>query len=571
MEISPEARKFIDAPDTVDFIARQSDYFMNFAKDNPNILLTQTLSGRYIIGYVKEDYFYELVKILGSSFISSLPTVLGLLDRAALEASGIIQVQNQPYLDLKGRKVLIGFVDTGIDYTQPIFINEDGTSKIQYIFDQNVTSNSTTTTDDFYIGTEYDNELINEALKSPDPYSIVPQKDTVGHGTFLASIAAGNANGDFISAAPAAEIIMVKLKKARPFYLERYCVPPGQEEAFGSTSVMVGVEYILRKARELNRPVVICLGLGTNFGSHDGYSIFEEYLSNISSYKGTCLCTAAGNESQKRHHMQGIINAKGETRAIDLKVGDKAGDIYLSIWNTISDRFSVSIRSPTGEYIARIPARPNIFTETSLVLEESVVTVDYHFPVEGSGGQATVVRILKATPGIWTITVHGDIVLDGTYHAWLPIEGFVSQSVEFLEANPYNTITIPATMHGSICSGAYNIISNSLYLNTSWGPTRNQVMSPDFVSPGVNIGGYYPYGYGVMSGTSVSAAITAGACALFLEWGIVEGNDSSLSTFQIRAYLIRGCTRSSTLVYPNYQWGYGRLNVFDSFNSMRDV
>ncbi len=568
MEITPEQRAFIDAPDTIDFIVRQSSYFTEFLKDNPNVVLTQTLGGRYIIGYVKDYYYSELMKTLGTSFMSSLPTVLGTLDRAALESAGIIQVQNQPYLDLKGRNVLIGFIDTGIDYTQPVFINEDGTSKIQFIFDQNVTGEII---EDFYIGTEYDNAKINEALKSPNPYDIVPQRDTVGHGTFLASIAAGNTVNDFTSAAPASEIIMVKLKKARPFYLKRYCVPPEQESAFGSTSVMVGVEYILRKGRQLNRPVVICIGLGTNFGSHDGFSIFEEYLSSISAYKGVCICTAAGNESQRRHHNQGVISNQGETRALDLKVGDNAGDIYINIWNSVSDRFSVSIRSPTGEYISRLPPRPTSFTEVSLVLEKSDVTVDYHFPVEGSGGQATIVRILNATPGIWTITLHGDIILDGTYHAWLPIEGFVSPTVEFLETSPYNTITIPATMIGSICCGAYDIISNSLYLNSSWGPTRSSSMSPDFVAPGVNVGGYFPYGYGVSSGTSIATAITAGSCALFLEWGLVDGNDTSLSTFQIRAYLIRGCTRSNTLIYPNYQWGYGRINVFNSFNSMREL
>ena len=570
MEITEEMRKFIDAPDTIDFIARQTDYFYDFVNGNPNVLLTQTIGNRYIIGYIKESYYPELIEVLGTSFISSLPTVLGVLDRAALESAGIIQVQNQPYLDLKGRNVLIGFVDTGIDYTLPTFINEDGTSKIQYIFDQNLTSPDRIV-DDFYIGTEYTNAMINEALKSVTPYDIVPQRDVNGHGTFLASIAAGNPVGDFNSAAPSSDIIMVKLKKARPFYLNRYCVPPEQEYAFGSTSVMVGIEYILRKARELNRPVVICLGIGSNFGGHDGFSIFEEYLSNISAFKGVCVCVAAGNESQKRHHTQGVITNQGETKAIDLKVGDNAGDIYLGIWNTVSDRFSVSIRSPTGEYIARIPAKPNTFTENSLVLEKSTVTVDYHFPVEGSGGQATVIRILNATSGLWTITLHGDIVLDGSYHAWLPIDGFVSPNVEFLEASPYSTITNPATAQGVIKTGAYNIINNSLYLNSSWGPTRNEMISPDFVAPGVNVGGFYPYGYGVMSGTSAAAAITAGACALFLEWGIVDENDIALSTFQIRAYLIRGCTRSDTLAYPNYQWGYGRLNVINSFNSMRNL
>lgn len=569
MVVSKEVREILNSPDTIDFVARHSDFFIDFVKDKPHILLTQVLSGRYILGYTDRLHYQELIEALGTGFISSTSSILGTLDRPALESAGIIQVQNQPYLDLTGRGVLIGFIDTGIDYTQKVFINEDGTSKIQYIYDQTVTGDEIY--DDFYIGTEYTNEQINLALKSDDPYSVVPQRDTSGHGTFLASLAAGKQFDDYLGAAPNADIIAVKLKKARPFYLERYCVPPEQENAFGSSSVMVGVEYILRKARALNKPVVICLGIGTNTGSHDGFSIFEEYLSNISNLKGVCLCTSAGNECQERHHTQGSISTQGETQNIDLKVGDDAGGIFLTIWNGISDRFSVAIRSPTGELVSRVPARPNATLETQLVLEKSSVTVEYHFPVEGSGGQLTVVRILNATPGIWTLTLFGDIVLDGTYHAWLPITGFISPTVEFLAASPYCTTTIPATMFGSICCGAYNSISNSLYIKSSWGPTRSPAMSPDLTAPGVNIGGYYPYGYGVMSGTSAAAAITAGACALLLEWGIVDQNDISLSTFQIRAYLIRGCTRNDAMDYPNFQWGYGMLNLMRTFHLMREL
>ena len=191
--------------------------------------------------------------------------------------------------------------------------------------------------------------------------------------------------------------------------------------------------------------------------------------------------------------------------------------------------------------------------------------------MEGSGGQLTVVRLLNATPGIWTIIVTGDIILDGTYHAWLPLTGFVSPTVEFLTPTPYYTIVVPATAIGLIAVGAYNGANNSLYVRSSWGPTRLPFMSPDLVAPGVNVIGLYPSGYGPMDGTSVSAAITAGAAALLLQWGIVEGNDVAMSTYQIRAYMIRGCSRSDTITYPNAQWGYGRLNLISSFNLMREL
>ena len=560
---------FFTSPNTVDFIAKRSEYFDRFLAENPEIITTKTLAGRYVIAYVDRAYFQTVIDILGASFVSSVSTVLGLLDRPSLEASGIIQVQQQPYLDLRGQGVLFGIVDTGIDYTQDVFIYEDGTSKIQYIFDQTGTQNPPE--GGYVIGTEYTNEQINEALKSENPYEIVPQRDESGHGTFLASVAVGREVGGFSSAAPDAELIVVKLRKARPFYLEFFAVPPEQENAYESSSVMVGIEYILEKALELERPVVICLGLGTNFGSHDGYSAFEEYLSGISNLRGVCLCTAAGNESQAKHHVQGKLLSRGDTRNIDVRAGIDGTDIRVAIWTNVSDRISVSVRSPTGELISRIPARSGTSTRVRLVLENSTVIVNYYFPVEGSGDQVTAVSIINSTPGIWTITVHGDIVLDGTYHAYLPITGFVSPLVEFLEPSPYYTVVIPSTMVGSIVCGAYNSNNNSLYTRSSWGPTRIGAIRPDLVAPGVGVAGYYPSGYGTMDGTSVATAIVAGACVLMMQWGVVEKNDVALSTYQIRAYLIRGCTRSENRIYPNNQWGYGSLDLMNTFNLMREI
>ena len=568
MNAYPTLEDFIDSPDTVDFVARRTEYFEAFAKENANILLTQTIAGRYVIGYITRDRYNSLIESLGSSFISSASLILGLLDIASLEASGITQVQQQPYLNLTGQGVIIGIVDTGIDYTLDIFKYEDGTSKIQFIYDQTARGN---TPEGFYIGTEYTNAQINEALRAADPQSIVPETDTVGHGTFLASLAAGRETTDFIGAAPDSELIVVKLKSARPYYREMFLIPPEQENAFESSAVMLGIEYILTKARELDRPVAICLGIGTSFGSHDGFSIFEEYLSGISNLRGVCICTSAGNEAQAKHHTQGKVIATEATATIDIKVGDSSGSAFISIWNGISDRFSVSVRSPTGELINRVPAKNGGQVDTKLILEKSRVTVNYYFPAEGSGGQLTVVRIIDATPGIWTITVYGDIVLDGTYHAWLPITGFIAPDIEFLAATPYYTVLVPSTMFGSIACGAYNTANNSLYVRSSWGPTRANVISPDLTAPGVNVGGYYPSGYGNMSGTSVATAITTGASALLLQWGIVDGNDPAMSTYQIKAYLIRGCSRTETLTYPNNQWGYGRLNLLRSFTLMRNV
>lgn len=415
MSIDPELAQFIDDPDTMDFIIRKNEYLLSFFQNNPDVVLTQTLGDVYQVGYVNRKKVSTIVEYLEEAFLNFESYVCGLLGTESLEAAGIYQVQQQPYLNLKGRGVLIGFVDTGIDYTNEVFRYEDGTSKIQYIYDQTVRGN---TPEGFFSGTEYTNTQINAALKAQNPYDIVPQKDVSGHGTFLASVAAGRETASgFVGAAPDSELIAVKLRKARPFYLDRYLVPPEQEYAYETIDIMIGIEYIIKKARELNRPLVICLALGTTFGGHDGTSILEEYLTDISNLRGVCVCTAVGNESQARHHFQGLLKAKYEEQNIDVRVGDNAGSFLIAIRNSAADRISVSVRSPTGELVGRIPARSGLSIETGLVLEKAKVTVEYYYPAETSGDQVTVVSTRNATPGTWTIIVHGDIVLDGTYHA----------------------------------------------------------------------------------------------------------------------------------------------------------
>ncbi len=556
------------APDIVDFIIRKDAYYDQMILNHPGLITSYTIKGAYILCYAKVEDYNEMITYMGTDFINSVPTVLGLTIRPSLESAAIIQVQQQPYLNLSGDGVLIGFVDTGIDYTQPVFKHPDGTSKIRYIYDQTIPG---TPPGGLPLGTEYTNEQINAALSSENPYEIVPHRDEVGHGTFLASTAAASAVGDFIGAAPNAEIIMVKLKKAYPFYLRRFVVPQEQENAFEASFLMLGVEYIMQKAVELHRPVVICIGLGSDYDSHDGFSPCEDYLYTIAAIPGVCLCTSAGNENQTKRHFYKKFSPDKEPIDIDIRAGEDAGDIFMVITNTISDRTSVSLRSPTGELVGRVPAKAAYTLTTRLVLEHSEVSISYHFPIEGSGDQVTIVKILNATPGIWTVTVYGDIILNGTIQAWLPLVGFVSPSVEFLTSDPYYTITYPATGMGTIRCGATDSGSDSLYPMSSWGPTRITPLAPDLVAPGYQIGGIYPSGYGYMSGTSIAAAITSGACALLLQWAIINGNDLGFSTSAINAYLVRGCQRSDDMTYPNSQWGFGALNLLQTFYYMREL
>lgn len=559
---------YLNNPNTVDFVVRNNKSFIDYARTVPEIRVVKPISEAFLLGYTDREHIEGIMENIEMGYYSLPSLVLGLLGTADLNASGITAVQEQE-LGLKGSGVLIGFVDTGIDYTNVAFRNEDGTSRIYSIYDQTV---SGTHPYNNVIGHEFTNDEINRALQSSSPYEIVPHRDTVGHGTFLASVAGGSRVGDFSGAAPESELIVVKLKKAGPYYLEKYLVPPEQDNVFQCSDVMIGVEYIVNKARELNRPVAICIGVGTNLGYHDGYGVFEEYLTSVAQMTGVCLCTAAGNERLAGHHTHGAIERAGESKDIRIRVEgtDVArNNIYITIRNSFSDLMSVAVISPLGEIVGRAPARRGAMLTSLLSLSKGSVSIEYHFPFTDNNSQETVIRILNAQPGIWTINLYGDIVLDGTFHAFLPLRGLGFPGIQFVESSPDYTIVVPSTCTGSISCAAYESVNNELYLDSSWGPTLLPILKPDLAAPGVNVAGHFPEGYGSMSGTSVSSAIVAGACALMLQWGIVDNNYEEMSTYQIRSFLISGCIQESGLFYPNTQWGYGRFNLKNTFDIMQ--
>ena len=551
--------------DYIDFTIRYSADSRRFLQENPNIILCKVLEGRFAVVYVHISDLPEFLNAAGTLRAPVYPTVQGLMGRIDMEVSGILAVQNQPYLSLYGQGVLLGFVDTGIDYTLDTFRYGDGSTRIVSLWDQSVQGNAP---EDFCFGAEYSREDINMALRSEDPQSIVPHRDDAGHGTFLASVAGGRESDSNIGAAPYSELVVVKLKKLKNFFRNEFLIPENQQNAYSSSDIMMGLDYLVHKAAELKRPIAICVCLGSSYTGHDGYSYYQEYISGLSMQTGVFITAAAGNESNTRHHMTGYT-AQGESADIEIRVGEKEQGFVLTLWTFALDRMSVSLTSPLGETISRIPAQPELVKVTNLLLENTTVTVEYHFPLATTGSQLTIIKLRKPTPGIWSITVYGDLILNGQFHAWLPITGFVGPDTAFLSPSPYYTVTSPGTAFGVTTCGAYSSINQSLYVSSSWGPSRFDAQLPDLVAPGVNVMGVYPWGYGTMTGTSVSAAITAGAGALLLQWG--SENNMKLNSINIRTYLLNGCTRRPGFTYPNYQWGFGELNLIRAFEIMRQI
>ena len=562
-ELNLPLSEFVKLPTTVDFQFLNTERFKIFARSHPYIRLGTEFEDGYIVGYINQAYVTQLLSDLGGDFLYFLPRIMSPTDSHSNDASGITQVLNQPFLNLSGRGVIIGIVDTGIDYRKDAFKFEDGSTKILGIWDQTVDGKRQ---DDLYFGSTYTSDDINNANRSSDPYSIVPSVDEDGHGTFLASVAASNEPGEYIGAAPKAYLLIVKLKKASQYLIDRYLITNDNPNLYESTDYMLGMKYILDASEKFNMPIVMCIGMGTNDGAHDGNSLIEEYISFVSQRVGYAFVTAVGNEANAKHHTQGRIPATRATDQISIKVGEQGASFTVIIHSPGYDKISAGVTSPTGEAVSRVSFQSGLEFSNQLVLENTRITLRYF----RDNNNNVIVSFKNATQGIWNIILYGDLIINGEYWAWRPITGQISPTVEFLRPIPEYTTVIPSTALRAIKCGAYNSKDQSLLVSSSWGPTRLFRIAPDFVAPGVDVKGIYPTGYGTMTGTSVAAAITAGIAALLFEWGIVNGNKPAMDSDLIRSYLISGCQRERNLAYPNIQWGFGKVNLYGTFEVIKE-
>ena len=562
-ELNLPLSEFVKLPTTVDFQFLNTERFKIFARSHPYIRLGTEFEDGYIVGYINQAYVTQLLSDLGGDFLYFLPRIMSPTDSQSNDASGITQVLNQPFLNLSGRGVIIGIVDTGIDYRKDAFKFEDGSTKILGIWDQTVDGKRQ---DDLYFGSTYTSDDINNANRSSDPYSIVPSVDEDGHGTFLASVAASNEPGEYIGAAPKAYLLIVKLKKASQYLIDRYLVTNDNPNLYESTDYMLGMKYILDASEKFNMPIVMCIGMGTNDGAHDGSTLIEEYISFVSQRVGYAFVTAVGNEANAKHHTQGKIPATRAADRISIKVGEQGASFTVIIHSPGYDKISAGVTSPTGEAVSRVSFQSGLEYSNQLILENTKITLRYF----RDNNNNVIVSFKNATQGIWNIILYGDLIINGEYWAWLPITGQISPTVEFLRPIPEYTTVIPSTALRAIKCGAYNSKDQSLLVSSSWGPTRLLRIAPDFVAPGVDVKGIYPTGYGTMTGTSVAAAITAGIAALLFEWGIVNGNKPAMDSDLIRSYLISGCQRESNLAYPNIQWGFGKVNLYGTFEVIKE-
>ena len=547
------------------------------------------LLNEYAIIHIRQSQISDLVQIVEVEYVEK-PKRLFFQVRNGKRVSCINEVQDARF-SLTGQGVLVAVIDSGVDYTLPDFRNEDGTTRIRYLWDQSLKAVEGEHVPKGYgMGVEYTKEEIDAAF--PDFYHVITPKNIVtqgaitirtrdisGHGTAVAAIAAGNGRGSggvYAGVAPQSEFIVVKLGNLMSGGFPR------------TTELMQGIDYVIRKAQELRMPVAVNISFGNTYGARDGTSLLEQFIDDISNIWKSCICIGTGNEGATAGHTSGRLrektveeqnignrnlleNVRANTeQEIELAVQEKQPSLNVQIWKRYVDQIDISIVSPTGTRIG--PVKEQLGTQRFTV-DATEILLYYGEPSPFSTNQEIYLDFLPRgsyiNSGVWKMVLTPKKIVDGHYEMWIPGEGTLNPGTGFLRPVSSTTLTNPATAIRAITVGAYDSLTFSYADFSGRGPLTGESASavkPDLVAPGVNVSTISVGGSMMQfSGTSFSTPFVTGSAALLMEWGIVRGNDSYLYGEKVKAYLRRGAKPMPGFEeYPNEAVGYGRLCLAES-------
>jgi subtilisin family serine protease len=478
--------------------------------------------------------------------------------------------------NVTGAGVIVGFVDTGIDTTHPDFTFPNGTTKILYVWDQTTPGRPPS-------GFNYGFECTSADIQA----RTCPEKDTFGHGTHVAGIAAssGMATGNYTGVAPGASIIFVK---------SGYSVCNGDSWTFDTNQILDGVNYMIKKAASLRMRLVVSLSLGGNIGAHDGTDPFELALDAFVK-AGTPIVVAAGNAAEDQDHIDGQI-APGQNTTFQLEFKQTTTDVAIDVWYSRQDQVSATLHAPDGTSYP-VQAVPRGVTTSFGQLNTTAASF--------ANGNELYMEVNSTNPlplDGWSVSlVANQVHSQGFWNAWTDSSTCTFPGSVFLQGDGYkidseDTIGIPGTATDVVTVGAYvtktswvgmdgntygrtDIPLGGVASFSSLGPTRDGRVKPDVVAPGEVIVSARSSAvaqtqsdpdryHRVLAGTSMATPHVAGTIALMLQYA---PNLQATSIPGILRQTARLDSNTGLVLDGSATWGFGKLDARTATGFFRQI